>query len=75
MQRPLLVSVRDAAKLLAISERTVLRLISQGDLASIKVRRRRMVKMSGLIALAENGTDVELLKNALSVAGERRHEY
>jgi excisionase family DNA binding protein len=35
--RPLLVTIKEAAKILAVSERTVYRLIKQGKLTTVKV--------------------------------------
>jgi excisionase family DNA binding protein len=71
--RPLLVTVYDAAHLLGVSHRTITRLITQGCLPSVKVRRRRMLKMSGLIEFAEKGNSVQVLQRVLSSVGGSSH--
>ena len=65
-QRPLLVSLHDAATLLGVSVRTVQRLVYAGFLSSVKIRKRRLVKMAGLITFAEKGTSVDVLKRVLN---------
>ncbi len=65
---PLLVSVRDSATLLGVSLRTVQRLIEQGVLESVKIRKRRMVKMTTLIEIAERGVGHDQVQAALTEA-------
>jgi excisionase family DNA binding protein len=64
-KRPLLVSITEAAELLAVGATTIRRLITQGQLESVKIRRRRLIKMSSLIALSGAGTDLAVHKAAL----------
>lgn len=48
--RPLLISLRGAAALLNVSVRSVQRLVSAGDLAPVRVRRRMLIPMQELDA-------------------------
>lgn len=44
-EEPLLVSVDEAARMLGVSRRTVIKLINDGTLRSLKIGRRRLVLM------------------------------
>ena len=51
----LLVSIREGAEMLSVSVRTVHRYCSLGLLHEVRVGRRKLLKMSELLAFAENG--------------------
>lgn len=50
--QPLLVTKRQAARLLSVSESTIDNLIRTGELASVQIRARRLVEYRALEALA-----------------------
>ena len=52
---PKLVTVPDAAKMLSISERSAWRLVSTGDLISVKLGRSTRVKVESIDRLIERG--------------------
>jgi hypothetical protein len=55
--RPALVDKRTAASFLGgLSIRTVDNLIARGELHPVKILRRRMIRVSELVALARRGT-------------------
>lgn len=45
---PLLVSIREAAELLGISQRMTIKLVDAGELRSLKIGRRRLVPMAAV---------------------------
>jgi excisionase family DNA binding protein len=51
---PLLVGLDEAAELLGLSERTVARLVADGELPSLKVGRRRLFSLRRLEEWAES---------------------
>ncbi len=51
-----LLRIKDVAKFLGFSEKTVRRLIDSGKLASVKIRGFRLVRQSSLLELIEKGT-------------------
>jgi excisionase family DNA binding protein len=58
----LLVSIKESARLLSVSPRTVSRYLAAGVLPYVKVGRRTLIKSSDLITFAANGVSVERLK-------------
>ena len=52
----LLFSKKEAARLVGLSPRSIDYLIAHGVLETVKIRARRLIKASSLLALAENGT-------------------
>jgi len=70
--RPLLVTVKETATLLGVSPRTVLRILENGALEGVKVRRCRRVTMASIIEFAEKGTSVETLRRVRAGIAEGR---
>jgi len=66
MNRPLLVSIAQAAHLLSVGTSTIRRLIKQGNLESVKIRRRRLVTTESLLSFSGKGTDLALHKRVLA---------
>lgn len=62
----MLMSVRQAALLLAVSQRTITRFIERGTLPSVKLGKRRLLRYADLLSMAENGTDIETLRRVRS---------
>lgn len=54
-QRPLVVTVREASELLAISERTVWRLVATGKLKAIRLCRARRIRVEAIETLLARG--------------------
>jgi excisionase family DNA binding protein len=62
----LLVSISEAAELLGVGTSTIRRLIKSGDLQSVKIRRRRGVRVDSLIVFAGKGTSLDVYKKVLA---------
>ena len=54
-RRPLVVTVKEAADLLAISERTAWRLVSTGELKSVRIGRARRIRVESIETLIAQG--------------------
>ena len=67
--RLLLVSVKEAARLLSISPRTVHRYVACGVLPQVRVGRRKLLRSTDLLTFAENGVSVERLKDVMRGVG------
>lgn len=65
----LLLPLEDAAGALGVSERTVKRLVAEGDLPSVKVERRRLVHVDDLTAYADRLRHKESACPAASSSG------
>jgi excisionase family DNA binding protein len=65
----ILVSQKDAARLLSISGRSVQRYISCGVLPSVRVGRRTMLRSSDLLTFAQNGVSTEKLRDVMRGVG------
>ena len=52
---PMLVTVQEAMRLLSLGHSTIYTLIGAGELDTIKVGRRRLIKMSSVHRLADTG--------------------
>jgi excisionase family DNA binding protein len=65
----LLVGVKESARLLGISPRTLHRVMSAGILPRVHVGRRTLLRASDLIKFAENGVSVEKLKRVVRGVG------
>lgn len=50
---PLLVSVAEACRLLGVARTTIYAMIADGRLEAVKVRRRRLVRVASIRAVAE----------------------
>lgn len=55
---PLLVTVANAAALLSISKRTAESLIASRRLASVKIGKRRLIKLSSVREIARHGAEI-----------------
>jgi excisionase family DNA binding protein len=53
----LTLSVREAASVLGVSQRTIERLVADGTLRSVTLNRRRLIPRKALDELVEPGTD------------------
>jgi excisionase family DNA binding protein len=62
MSDKLLVSVKDTARMLGISVRTVHRYLDLGIFRSVPAGRRRLLRSADLLKFAENGVSVETLR-------------
>jgi len=59
----ILVSVKDAARMLGISKRTIFRFLDLGIFHGVPVGRRRLLRSADLLKFAENGLSLERLRN------------
>jgi excisionase family DNA binding protein len=56
--QPLLVTPKQAAEILNIGMTSLYQMITSGKLESVQIGRKRRIKYSALVAMAENGTAV-----------------
>lgn len=54
--QPQLISISEAAQLLGVSRRTVHNLLVAKELRSVKIRRRRLIPLGSILALARAGS-------------------
>jgi excisionase family DNA binding protein len=64
---PLLVTPKQAAEVLNIGMTSLYQMITSGKLESVQIGRKRRIKYSSLVALAENGTAVSPAGNSLGL--------
>jgi excisionase family DNA binding protein len=53
-----LVSLGDAARMLGISRGTLFRLLDDGEISRVRIRRRTLVRYSDLLSLIERSAEV-----------------
>jgi predicted DNA-binding transcriptional regulator AlpA len=65
---PLLVSIREAKRLLSLGESRIYSLMESGDLKRVKIGKRALISYKSVVELAERGTASLMEKNAKKCA-------